>query len=638
MSKRVVTYLLVCLMVFGGAVNASKISSLVLETFSGQSPDMRAKVWIYFTDKIDDVSVNLSKIAVHQSAKSMKRRQNIPADIYDIPVNQSYIDQIRNIGIEGVRPSRWLNAVSAKVTQDDLTQIASLPFVDRIDIVKSFNRIPEPPTAHKPAIPPPGASDYGASFLQNDMLQTDSAHSLGYDGTGVLIAFMDTGYEIDHEAFDSMTILATYDFINNDSIVSDNVPSAAQTDHGTATLSACGGYSPGNLIGTAYGADYILAKTEDITGETQVEEDNWVFAAEWADSAGADIISTSLGYSDWYTPDSMDGNTAVITNAADLAASRGILVVTSAGNEGNNTWHTITAPADGDSVVAVGAVDPSLNPASFTSYGPSADGRVKPEVSALGSSTYCANDDNGGYYFKSGTSLSAPLIAGCAALILQANPGLSGNPMAIRQRLMEAGHLFPIADPNNRIGYGVPNIIEALQPMTLAAVPALYISPGQDTTIVFTVNSADDLPVSLSCSTFPPTYSFLDRGDGTAEFFIYGLAEHEGLQEFIITATSGSYSVEIVFSVITVLQEHQLFVGPNPFSESLTIQMHQDIFTGYEIRIFNLAGEKVFETHSESPSFNWEAINQDNEKIASGVYIIYVSADGIEEKVKVFKL
>ncbi|MEZ5358710.1 MAG: S8 family serine peptidase [Candidatus Zixiibacteriota bacterium] len=619
------------------SADSGKVSPLLEDRITAAEASDVHKVWIYFTEKTES-SFGLRSVADRFSDRALTRRAVIPMDNLDLPVNPDFVQAIKDAGGTNVRASRWLNAVSAELTSENITQISEFPFIRQIDIVKTYTRRPEPVSAYKPTlIPPPDAADYGSSFTQNAMLNADSAHSLGLDGTGVLIAFLDSGYDTAHIAFDSMDIVATYDFIYNDSDVTDAFPISSETNHGTATLSACGGYDPGFLIGTAYGASYLLAKTEDVSAEYQTEEDNWVFAMEWADSAGADIISSSLGYINWYTNADMDGNTATTTIAADIAASRGILVVTSAGNEGNDTWHIISAPADADSIIAVGAVDVSLNPTSFTSYGPTADGRMKPEVSALGSATYCANDA-GGYYVKSGTSLSAPLIAGCAALIMQANPSLKGNPMAVRQRLMEAGHLYPTPDPNYRLGFGVPDVVKAAQTLQITPIPIVYITPGEDTTITVTASSTDGLPITMTAPDLPASYSFVDNGDGTADIHISGDISQEGTREFTIIATSGALSAEETLTIVTITDEFKLFVGPNPFADNLTIRLEKAAFSAYEIRIYTLSGEKVFQSTATTPVFSWPGINQNSEKVASGVYIIFVSADGIEEKVKVFKL
>jgi len=283
-------------------------------------------------------------------------------------------------------------------------------------------------------------------------------HNAGLDGTGILIGIMDTGFDTTHAAFTRLRserlILHTRDFINDDSDVMDSLD--IQRSHGTAVLSVLAGFDEGNLIGPAFGAHLALAKTEILPGEDQAEEDYWVAAAEWMESLGVDIISSSLGYIDWYDTTQLDGRTAVITLAADAAAALGVVVVNAAGNEGNTTWRKVIPPADGLSVIAVGGVDSDSNVIGFSSRGPTADGRIKPDVCALGAGNYVA-DYFGGYGFSSGTSFAAPLISGGIALLLQGHP--DWTPDDVTQNLKRASSRA--FGPDNAFGWGIPNFVRA---------------------------------------------------------------------------------------------------------------------------------------------------------------------------------
>ena len=277
---------------------------------------------------------------------------------------------------------------------------------------------------------------------------------------------MDAGFNrLSHDAFLSMDIIAAWDFVNNDPNVGDE-GDMGEGSHGTQTLSTIGGYAPGHLIGPAFNSSYILAKTENTDTETPIEEDNWIAAMEWADSIGVDVTSTSLGYIGYdppyqsYTWEDMDGNTTVITNGADYAAYIGIVVVNSAGNEGYNASHnTLGAPSDGDSVIAAGAVNSSGSRSSFSSVGPTVDGRIKPDIMALGSGDVVAspyNDHN--YTTASGTSFSCPLSAGVAALILCSNPNLT--PMQVRDAMRNTASKN--SNPDNLYGWGILNALSAI--------------------------------------------------------------------------------------------------------------------------------------------------------------------------------
>jgi serine protease AprX len=284
---------------------------------------------------------------------------------------------------------------------------------------------------------------------------------------------LDAGFDnLAHPAFATLRIVATRDFVNRDDSVADG--DVGEGSHGTATLSVIGGFQPGQIIGPAYAASYILAKTENTESETPVEEDNWAAAVEWAESLGVDVISSSLGYLTYdrpfpsYTAAQLDGNTAISTRAADLAAERGVMVVNSAGNEGNASANTLGAPADGNLVLAVGAVSSTGARASFSSVGPTADGRIKPDVAAQGVGVKVAQPDRGSSYTTAnGTSFSCPLTAGVVALLVQANPSATVPQVfdALRSTASQATR------PDNLLGYGIVDALAALRVIAPSRLP-----------------------------------------------------------------------------------------------------------------------------------------------------------------------
>jgi serine protease AprX len=452
-----------------------------LEGQSAQKSDGLVKYWFYFTDK---GPAGLAKFALHTvqdrlPARTKARRAKVAVngalvDYTDLPLWTPYIEELRSLGLEPLVRSRWLNAISAFATLAQVESAGALPFIANIRKVNGFKKdysmqanrqeIFETPELPKHFDSP---FDYGSSLVQNELIHVPEVHRQGIHGEGVLIAVFDTGFWLKHEALQHLLgkVVAAYDFINHDPIVEndDEQDLPSQHVHGSQVLSVMAGYQPGQLIGPAFGADFILAKTEDLKSETPVEEDNWIAAAEWADSLGADIVSASVGYLDWYTYEDMDGNTAPITIAADLAVKKGILVVTGAGNEGNDSWHYVIAPADGDSVMAVGAVNPNGLIASFSSVGPTYDGRIKPEVVAMGVSVtgiaISANDGSSSAYSSlAGTSFSTPQAAGAAALVLSAHPQLT--PMQVREALMKTADRA--GAPDNTYGYGLINALNAV--------------------------------------------------------------------------------------------------------------------------------------------------------------------------------
>ncbi len=468
--------LIICLVAVAAALpawaHAQKITRTLEARAARSAPGEALTVWVFFADKGGGTDAKLAAVRDNLTDRARARRLrnrgtgNLVVH-HDIPVESGYVSAVRALSVRVRHESRWLNAVSVEIDPGNLKKVASLRFVRRIDIVRSGRRAPLPEVRVGEAGPvrvpsAPTTLNYGNSFTQNDLMNVIPLHDLGYNGNGVLICMLDAGYNnLGHDAFSIMDILVTRDFVNGDSIVVDQVGQAGTGNHGTYTLSALGGWAPGELIGPAWGATFALGKTENTDWERHIEEDHWVAGAEWADSLGADIISSSLGYrygftdgeSDYLYTD-MDGNTAISTIGADIAASLGILVITSAGNENfiSEPFNTILAPADGNSVLAIGAVDGAGIRASFSSVGLSADGRIKPDVAAMGVGVRAASPVTPNVYLNiSGTSLSCPLVAGAAALLLEANSSLTNMEImdALRATASQS------STPDRLLGYGI---------------------------------------------------------------------------------------------------------------------------------------------------------------------------------------
>ncbi|RPJ43752.1 MAG: hypothetical protein EHM19_08080, partial [Candidatus Latescibacterota bacterium] len=409
------------------------------ESRSGAASGAPLKAWIYFTDKgiIDGVAYQsaLSRAMERFDGHARMRRQKTMgselASYRDIPLHAPHVDGVLALGAKKRAASRYLNAVSVEATLAVLGRIAELPFVRKIEPVRGFSRRPALPDPARPApAPSPGKRaytiDYGGSLGPLEMMQVPALHDQGYDGSGIRIGVLDTGFQRTHEALVEVNVIAERDFINDDgNTAPEPGDPPGQHSHGTRILSLLAGYEPGEMMGPAFGAEYVLAKTEDTSQEVPIEEDYWVEGIEWADSIGADIVTSSLGYSDWYTYADMDGKTATTTIAADMAAANGILVCTSAGNEGDAEWTYVTAPADADSTIATGAVWDDTTLVSFSSRGPTYDDRIKPDLVAQGVYVHSADPyDDHAYSWCHGTSCSNPLLAAAAALVLQANPFL----------------------------------------------------------------------------------------------------------------------------------------------------------------------------------------------------------------------
>ena len=446
------------------------------------------RYWVFFEGKEDSVESFQTSGFLSDGAIQRRIEQGIELEFNDLPVSLIHINTVKEFGFELYRTSRWLNAISVFVkNKKDLQKLSELEFVTKIQKVKSYSRIT--PVEGEGFVSINSANSYGPSFGQIAQLNGHLLHEQGFKGEGRIIAVMDASfYRVDElRMFDSLwtnnRILDTWDFVLNQEL---NYDIDTIGYHGTMVLSCMGGNMTDSLIGTAPNASYMLFRTEDTSSETLAEEDNWVAAAEQADALGAHVINTSLGYSNLtddpentHTYSDMDGSTTVITIAADIAASKGMLVVNSAGNAGSSEWYYITAPADGDSVLTVGAIAADSVLTSFSSHGPTADGRMKPNIVAQGLYSIVCNLD-GGIRSANGTSFSSPILAGMAASVWSAMPEVSS--MDIFNLIQESGHLYP--DGNNDYGYGVPNFYEVLQYVSIEdeflSGESVYPNPFED--------------------------------------------------------------------------------------------------------------------------------------------------------------
>ncbi len=419
---------------------------------------------VYFTDKGINEYHSYAPADL-LSERSLARRQrsgiNVP-DITDIPVSHEYIKDITNLGYTLHCTSRWMNtAVVKSVSPGDIGKMLGLEFVREVKCVKH----PAGKNIHGDKLDFTVAQeDLPAWNRPIGMLNGPALHNSGLDGKGILIAVLDGGF-FNADLISSADhlrkrggIAGTWDFVLNDRFV------YGYHTHGTAVLSVLAGKSDYFLAGSAPGADYLLFRTEESETEYPVEEDYWVAGAELADSLGADIISSSLGYTTFddasmnYKYSSMDGKTALITRAALIASSKGMLVVNSAGNERNKEWKYIVAPADGEDVLAVGAVDANKIISSFSSAGPSYDGRIKPDVTAQGVSVPLQRYPTPVSEAGNGTSFSCPVISGLCACLMQAVPSASNYDILYTVRRTADRYLTP----DSLYGYGIPDMVAAL--------------------------------------------------------------------------------------------------------------------------------------------------------------------------------
>ncbi len=448
------------------APSAAVARALADSDFPGRSTDGTIAVWVWFTDKglqgdalaraLDAAERSLGERAAARRAKTANDKDGRLVDATDLPLHRPYLDTALATGARLRRESRWLNAASFDARPAQVRALAALPCVREVTLVRRSQPRPAPAAPGIGMAAPADKDlawsiDYGGTLANLEQINVPALHEEGVQGQGVLIGMMDSGFRTSHVSLSGLPVLDRWDFVNGDGVVENEAGDpSTQDDHGTKTMSTVGGYDPGSHVGPAFAASFVLAKTEDVSQEVPAEEDNWVAGIEWLDTFGVDVVSSSLGYIDWYVVADLDGDTAACTVAADLAVGKGIVVCNSAGNERGTSWNALVTPADGDSVITAGAVTSSGTIAYFSSPGPTADGRVKPDVCALGSGNHVANP-SGGYTTASGTSFSCPLTAGVAALVLSRVPSLT--PMQVREAMRMTADRA--AAPNNDFGWGI---------------------------------------------------------------------------------------------------------------------------------------------------------------------------------------
>ena len=625
----------------------------------------QTKYLIYFNDKGITASERLEKSSnLYQSAlneltpRCINRRiknlgeENI-ISFEDIPIKPDYITSLESLGIKIENNLKWFNAVSAYLTDQQFEDIFQLNFIEKIEkvrILKFNNKLPELTDASSKRFYFDFPINYGESFDQLQLSEIPIVHSKGITGDGVLVGMLDTGFDWkNHESLQNATIIAEYDFVNKDSITSDEEnDQPGQHRHGTLTFSVFGGFKDSSLIGSSFGSDFVLAKTEDIRSETHVEEDNYAAALQWMENLGVDITSSSLGYSQFdastfsYTYEDMDGNTTIVTRAAEITFRKGVLTVSSAGNEGGTPWFFIIAPADGFNTIAVGAVNINNQVANFSSRGPSFDGRIKPDIVADGVSVFGASAGNfNGYTRASGTSLSAPIASGIASLLLSAYPHLKNTQL--RNILFEtAGNT---TTPNNERGYGLLSALRAVE------FPNLKSTQGTFTIHKMFIEKENILANQVSINLFAEghiiepqemqfdgerTYTFklpyFFNGDVIQFYFTYSDSLNNSFRE------PAQKNYEIIYGQLEVSLNIPLErrftdfivseVYPNPFvpfTHNFTrVSLKSRGNEKLRITIVDATGQqlKLFETETIDGEnyFDWDGFSDRGLPCASGVY------------------
>ena len=436
------------------------------------------KVWVLFADKgfstapdqqraIDQYQTQMSDRAKYR--RELRANLSTP-DFTDLPIESYYIDVVLQVGGKLRSKSRWLNGVGLEATPQEIREIARLSFVRAIDPIRRHTMSFEIATSNSlsPSAPASAkALDYGNAETQITQIQADFLHQEGFLGENIVIGLLDTGFNLAHTALERVDVIAQHDFVNDDTNTADKIDQddPDQDDHGSVVLGILAGDAPGHLIGIAPRARYLLGKTELISRrgvifERQIEEDWWVEGIEWLEEMGADVVSSSLGYFDWYRFADLDGKTSKVTIAANLAVQKGLAVLIAAGNLGARPQNDafglpgrITPPADGFDVLAIGAVDRDGRALPFSSPGPTFDGRIKPDLMAMGAGVTSIDPatHSGFSSNHSGTSSATPLAAGAVALLMAAFPLATVQDMvnALRTTASQSNK------PDNIAGYGI---------------------------------------------------------------------------------------------------------------------------------------------------------------------------------------
>ncbi|MBM4109018.1 MAG: hypothetical protein FJ255_09470 [Phycisphaerae bacterium] len=459
------------------------LAAALATVLATSQPDHPEPVWVYFSDKGLDAPAErqaVARLAESANADQLRRRtlrRTEPGlfDARDLPLCDAYERAVLSTGASRRAASRWLNALSVNADAAQCRAIEALPHVERVEPVRRGRRshAAEALETIRPIVASSPETDYGYATEQVTQIRLDRVHAAGFTGASVIVGILDTGYLTDHEAFNqpgrALRVVAAWDFINNDPNVGPEPGDPpGQHRHGTLILGALAANLPGTLVGVCPDARFVLCKTEDIADEYPAEEDYYVAGLEFAEAHGADVVTSSLGYIDWYTQANLNGVTAVTTIGVNIATANGVVCCTAAGNSGHDADPTsshLIAPADAFEVLCVGAATSSGAIAGFSSDGPTADGRIKPEVLARGVSTATIHPDNpSAYATASGTSLSTPLIAGVVACLADARPTWTVAQMR-RAVLITASDFVAAGQPDPLFvrGYGIADAGAALQ-------------------------------------------------------------------------------------------------------------------------------------------------------------------------------
>ena len=639
----------------------------------------QTKYFIYFKDKgISKTSIlqktsNLYKIAEQQlSPKAIERRKQVLGEnnyitFEDLPLSENYVLGVSALDIKIFNQLRWFNAVTAYLNDSQLQAVKNLSYVEKVVPVAVLTEIKDPiPSGQVPQkqvpqniLPKVNSSlktttlNYGRSLTQNNLSDIPAVHSLGIQGTGVYIGILDDGFSYKkYNALKTRKVLRQHNYVNQKDTVSN------QSGHGSAVFCTIAGYDPGNEIGPAYDAQFFLAETENDSSESVIEEDNYAAALQDMEAAGVEITTSSLGYAFDFTSGTpptyadMNGITTIAAKAVNLAYNFGISTFTAAGNESND-WGIgkggLNTPGDAINIITVGAVDANKNIASFSSLGPTSDGRIKPEVCAMGVNNVWASTDGVLYGIADGTSCATPIVAGIAAMLKSAWPHLTNYQ--IRKTFLECCYPEGSPVPNNSYGYGVISATKVISYPNLSKIDSttfqlnkIFIdAKGVNPSTVklhYSIGGGSIQTVSMNYDgSLKYNYQLPNSMKGTVVDFYFTYNETSGSNTQVQEPATGTYkfgysslnvsnltAVNNIDQLPTAIMLFQNY--PNPFNPTTFISYQIPVAGRVQLKVYDILGREVAIVIDEFQQIGTYKATFNGSRVSSGVYLYRLTVDG----------
>lgn len=632
------------------------------------------KYFIYFTDKgnvskkLNKSTKEFSELEKTFSEKAIERRKRVNLDEYinydDISINKDYLDLLEHYGIHIINKLNWFNSVSVYISKEQKDKIKDLPFIKEIVPVKKITtikseKIETDQNFIKKLNKTNYLYNYGLSLTQMELSDVPKVHDIGITGKDVILGILDSGFRWkNNDGLSQRKVIAEKDFVQDDDITENETKEhkykdrSDQDSHGTHVFSICGAFRENGVIGPAFDASFLLAKTEYGAEEINLEEDNYAAALEWMEKNGVDITTSSLGYTTFdagqlsYTYSDMDGKTTLVTKAAEKAFEKGVLTLTAAGNDGNNSWKYISAPGDGKNILTIGAVTSSNIKSSFSSFGPTYDGRIKPEIVAMGTSVAYISVSNkngaGSIFSGNGTSYATPIVAGIAAQLYSAFPHLTN----VQARNILINSCDKVDNPDNNTGYGLISALKAVTYPNFEKLSSsikiykifyndngikngsqkLFIKKNNNPFVSYNLSSNDGIKFIQEIESF-------SSSDSLTFYFEYKNSLDETIREpkeNYYNITSGSSTiVTSIRNIYNLPEEFHLYQNyPNPFNPGTNIEFDLPTDSNVKIKLFNSLGQEIailFEKYLTKNKHNFY-FDVSKYNLASGVYFYQLIA------------